>query len=800
MDTQLTFFTADEKFAFARNDATHAKHYQAKYYLEATFPLDAEKPVLAGMYVGYFNRDGKFIMFIVNKPTTNYVKKTVSFTAELAAMVELREEHIIEDRRPSNCQAGLAVSVAIEDTIWELGTVEDTIIASNHFYYQNPWAALIEIAEKYSCGFDFRVEVSDSGIVGRYVDVLQDIGRDVGLRLEIEKNVDDVNIDIDDTEVRTALYGRGKGEEVGTNSNGDATYGRRINFGDLVWSKANGDPCDKPAGQEWLEDVEATALYGRNGRKRIGVVIFENCEDQEKLIRLTWEHLQTIKQPKVTVKATPRYLEDNFGYSGEAIRLGDYAAIIIDDTQHVHARVTSADVDLVNEKKTDLVIGNSVLSITDMYASSANKIDENAERIDIGSQIAARNPELYKGILNTMVTQILSTGTRMYTDPLDGSFIFETDDGTAAVKLTGRGILISDQKNGDDFVWTTALNGGGMAADVINTGVLKASLVKILGTDSFYWDSQAIFIFDENDATKNRQIRIGKYDGKNYGIGYTKDGGLTWQNAIGFDGVTFSATGFTKNYVQMDEPVAENVGDIWTQLDVRTWQTISAQTWAQIRATTWGDTSGALKPKTYVWDGSKWNLSSDVQTVSKLKSTVSLNEKEFSAEFNRIGLCGKQTGITKIDETGVSVSHSNIGGSSLMNADGFKLRDASGKTLGGLISVNGQLYAAVQALMNPSYPDFRVGIADRDFEGSQFGLHWIYNETEQGAIYAYDGGMRHDVNGQFGMFAENFVIMNKNDDCGVRFVDGEIWFYFLDDDGDFQSWSIRDMWNNMPKG
>lgn len=318
MDTQLTFFTADEKFAFARNDATKAKHYQAKYYLEATFPLDNEKPIRAGMYVGYFNRDGKFNMFIVNKPSTNYVKKTVSFTAELAAMVELREEHIIEDRRPSNCQAGLAVSVAIEDTIWELGTVEDTIIASNHFYYQNPWAALTEIAERYSCGFDFRVEISDRGIEGRYVDVLQDIGKDVGLRLEIEKNLDDANIDIDDTEVRTALYGRGKGEEVGTNSNGDATYGRRINFGDLVWSKASGDPCDKPAGQEWLEDVEATALYGRNGRKRIGVIIFENCEDREELIRLTWEHLQSIKQPKVTVRATPRYLEDNFGYSGEA--------------------------------------------------------------------------------------------------------------------------------------------------------------------------------------------------------------------------------------------------------------------------------------------------------------------------------------------------------------------------------------------------------------------------------------------------------------------------------------------------
>ena len=40
------------------------------------------------------------------------------------------------------------------------------------------------------------------------------------------------------------------------------TYGRRITFADVVWTKKDGNPVDKPAGQEYLIDPEATALYG----------------------------------------------------------------------------------------------------------------------------------------------------------------------------------------------------------------------------------------------------------------------------------------------------------------------------------------------------------------------------------------------------------------------------------------------------------------------------------------------------------------------------------------------------------
>lgn len=84
----------------------------------------------------------------------------------------------------------------------------------------------------------------------------------------------------------------------------------------------------------------------------------------------------------------------------------------------------------------------------------------------------------------------------------------------------------------------------GLVADAIVTGVLNAGLVRIFGTNDFYWDNDNIVLHYPDDG--NKEIRIGKYDGTNYGIAFTTDGGDTWQSAIGFDGVVLSTSDQTR--------------------------------------------------------------------------------------------------------------------------------------------------------------------------------------------------------------------------------------------------------------
>ena len=173
----------------------------------------------------------------------------------------------------------------------------------------------------------------------------------------------------DSQELITALVGRGKGELVseGHDDTPDG-YGRRITFADVVWTKKDGNPVDKPAGQEYLIDPEATALYGfSDGNPRIGLTVFEDIEDPVELINATWRALQSLKRPKVSFKADVT----DVGQLG----LGDTVAIIRHDLKIEYlTRVYKVKHNLLNENDNQIELGDdfSGHSIT----SSLIKVDE----------------------------------------------------------------------------------------------------------------------------------------------------------------------------------------------------------------------------------------------------------------------------------------------------------------------------------------------------------------------------------------------------------------------------------------
>ena len=144
------------------------------------------------------------------------------------------------------------------------------------------------------------------------------------------------------------------------------------------------------------------------------------------------------------------------------------------------------------------------------------------------------------GIIDVLQNKLMSSVSNWYTDD-NGNIMFISADETSAMMLSGSGFMVADGKNSSgDWNWRTFGTGKGFTADLMTAGVLRAGLITILGSDQFYWTSDNIYVIDPTDDL--RQIRIGRYDGANLGIGYTADGGVTWQTAIGFDGVHLSAT------------------------------------------------------------------------------------------------------------------------------------------------------------------------------------------------------------------------------------------------------------------
>lgn len=301
---------------------------------------------------------------------------------------ELKQYGYIKDIRPNGRTAEEMLKMVLEPTRWTLGNVTETSHQSTNLYYITYLEALQKIVGLFNIELTFEVTIDPKSnkITRRQVNIYTEQGQRTGKRFEYGSNLLTVQQEQDSQELITALVGRGKGELVseGHDDTPDG-YGRRITFADVVWTKKDGNPVDKPAGQEYLIDPEATALYGfSDGNPRIGLTIFEDIEDPVELINATWRALQSLKRPKVSFKADVT----DVGQLG----LGDTVAIIRHDLKiEYFTRVYKVKHNLLNENDNQIELGDdfSGHSIT----SSLIKVDEiaNEARETAGHAAIAAN-------------------------------------------------------------------------------------------------------------------------------------------------------------------------------------------------------------------------------------------------------------------------------------------------------------------------------------------------------------------------------------------------------------------------
>lgn len=301
---------------------------------------------------------------------------------------ELKQYGYIKDIRPNDRTAEEMLKMVLESTRWTLGNVPETNHQSTNFYYISYLEALQKIVGLFNIELTFEVTIDSKSnkITRRQVNVYTEQGQRTGKRFEYGSNLLTVQQEQDSQELITALVGRGKGELVseGHDDTPDG-YGRRITFADVVWTKKDGHPVDKPAGQEYLVDPEATELYGfSDGNPRIGLTVFEDIEDPVELINATWRALQSLKRPKVSFRADVT----DVGRLG----LGDTVAIIRHDLKiEYFTRVYKVKHNLLNENDNQIELGDdfSGHSIT----SSLIKVDEiaNEARETAGHAAIAAN-------------------------------------------------------------------------------------------------------------------------------------------------------------------------------------------------------------------------------------------------------------------------------------------------------------------------------------------------------------------------------------------------------------------------
>ena len=351
----FTFFDAADKVLFTRGDAETATWTVEELSLYLLFPFDPAKEVRRGMRVGFTDADGVFQPFEVRKAKTYEPDHYQELTCEHIAVAELTDE-IYLDAKVTDETAESVLADVLEGTLWSVGTSTAENVSSMDISTATVWSIVRSIESNWNVYINPRVTVDSTGITGRYLDIIPANGTWRGIRLSVEKNADEVGVTIDDTETATAVYGFGKTVDVGSDEK------KPLTFADVVWT-ATADHPAKPAGQEYLEDPDATAAYGRNGRPRFAFWTNSNISDAELLLEKTWEYLKTTNSPAVTIECRVADLY-RLGYADEPMRLHDIAIVDIAQTDtHLRQEIVRLSVDLLDPTETRLTIGTYIPNI-----------------------------------------------------------------------------------------------------------------------------------------------------------------------------------------------------------------------------------------------------------------------------------------------------------------------------------------------------------------------------------------------------------------------------------------------------
>ena len=384
-----------------------------------TFSVPLKERLPSNAFFALFQKPDcpDFLLFKINDETIE--NDRISYIGVDAAYDELKSYSYVKDIRPVQRTAKEILQRILQDTRWGVGYIDSTNPIDTSFYYQSclecvrQTAQLFNMEVVFTYGFDSKYQV----ITSRKVNFYQQQGQRTGKRFEYGSNLLTVTREEDSQDIVTALVGRGKGEEETDEETGEATggYGRRINFSAVVWSKANGDPTDKPAGQEYVEDVQATKIFGYDdGKPRIGIVVFEDIEDPVELLKATWASLKSSDRPKVTFKANVTDV-GNLG-------LGDTIAIIRHELGiEYFTRVFKVTHDLLNKQNNtvemgDDLSGNSLTSYISNVGSLVQSVQQQTN--NVAMQAGSKNKNYY----STTKPKIADEGDNLFLNLGNGDF------------------------------------------------------------------------------------------------------------------------------------------------------------------------------------------------------------------------------------------------------------------------------------------------------------------------------------------------------------------------------------------
>lgn len=344
MGVDVYLFDTHRRVRQVLPDVYELVHDEAQWRLTAQIPLSAGAQ--PGEYLGFTCVDEAFRLFGIDEAEDDERSGVTAIDATDAAVWDLTGV-IVKSVKLEDAGAAEAFGAILNGTGCALGTVTATGRTGDiDIYYQSAWKAVQETRAIYDARLVVRYGIADNVITGMALDVLAKESVFRGRFFDTAVDAESAYLTRSGRPV-TVLYGLGNSVSTGDNP-------QKLTFADVVWSKAGGDPADKPAGQDWIGDAEAMAIYGRVE----DVYTNQYQDDPAKLLRETWEQLKKVCKPIVTATATVQDMEFVPGYEHQQVRLWDTVAIVRRDGTALESTVTGIERDYVHPWLTKLKTGD----------------------------------------------------------------------------------------------------------------------------------------------------------------------------------------------------------------------------------------------------------------------------------------------------------------------------------------------------------------------------------------------------------------------------------------------------------
>ena len=352
------------------------------------------------------NSDGEWQQYYIAEIEDNHTQFLTKTLFGESASQEVDNRFCTEDVTVSDLDGSpqALISYCLAPSRWVLGDcdLEGDKIHLLESKHKSVGELLQECASLYSADYRFRIEVdpsSESKILGRYVDFKKTLTIDKGKVFSIGKDIVSIKRSIDCSNVKTAI--------IPVMAESGEEESQPISIIDVEWSVTNGDPTDKPKGQDWVGNNDTLQLWGYYDKAtgtmnhRFMKAEFSEATTPEQMITQAWNVLNMNSVPKVTyeVNVVDLYrMTKDADLIHEYVRNGEKVRIIDKDFSPaliVEANIVEIERDLLDPENDLVVIGNHRNTIADSFTKIETELNDKLNIQDLGSQIVQLRENTY---------------------------------------------------------------------------------------------------------------------------------------------------------------------------------------------------------------------------------------------------------------------------------------------------------------------------------------------------------------------------------------------------------------------